>query len=337
MNTSCFESSSIPVSVIVKGGHSTPPRKPFRTCAERKMYPEDECLSLVPPPFSRNEDNSDGKKDCVYKLPMSDKSRDPLLCSSPMKNKWSSSCREQRELPSQIDTEASEQIFSSLSTESRDFIVSVDSPGDYWDMNQATTDDNNSNKISRRKFRPTSCETNKPIAIAPKLPSTISINTSVLPILFNYLNVVPSSVSCNQHIVTQFLMGPSNTAITQPENATVSERVRAFKCETCGKSYFKSSHLKSHLRSHTGEKPYACTWYQCKRRFSRSDELARHRRTHTGEKKFSCETCGFKFQRSDHLAKHMKRHKRMKIGGPVVPKVTVVAQAPFRIIESHHI
>lgn len=81
-----------------------------------------------------------------------------------------------------------------------------------------------------------------------------------------------------------------------------------FECKFCEKSFSQPVYLKTHIRSHTGEKRYHCN--DCDETFEQYRALVSHKKTH---RSFTCELCGKSVASEARLNDHLKSHTGQKL------------------------
>ncbi|KAL2169182.1 hypothetical protein VTG60DRAFT_6346 [Thermothelomyces hinnuleus] len=127
-----------------------------------------------------------------------------------------------------------------------------------------------------------------------------------------------STSSVPNNVMALRLADPDYNGGTQGEGGGVgAKRVQkhpaTFQCSLCPKRFTRAYNLRSHLRTHTDERPFVCT--VCGKAFARQHDRKRHEGLHSGEKKFVCKGdlkrggqwgCGRRFARADALGRHFR-------------------------------
>ena len=90
------------------------------------------------------------------------------------------------------------------------------------------------------------------------------------------------------------------------EARLVERESHAHQCDQCEVSFKKPSDLVRHVRTHTGERPYACD--KCDKRFTVKSTLRTHMKVHTGGKTLVCHVCQSLFASRTSLKVHMRLH-----------------------------
>lgn len=130
------------------------------------------------------------------------------------------------------------------------------------------------------------------------------LNLMQTPVVMVNQSSAGNTPNINQSVsIQENGVGGAGTPDT-PGSGQVPEPERPYPCMVCGRKFIRSTHLRRHMRIHTGEKPFAC--HICGRRYARGDYLRAHIQAHRRDKIHKCKHCGDVFRDLTRFADHCR-------------------------------
>ena len=126
--------------------------------------------------------------------------------------------------------------------------------------------------------------------------------------LTKWLEILGISMVLSETSTKDFQENTNSNKIIYVNDELTRHRNEKLMCQLCRKSFKTESYMKSHLLTHTGEKPHKCN--ECGKQFRYKDSLKAHTRDHTGDK-FRCQNkaCDKEFNRLRDLKDHENIHQ----------------------------
>ncbi|ODH45899.1 hypothetical protein GX48_08021 [Paracoccidioides brasiliensis] len=150
-----------------------------------------------------------------------------------------------------------------------------------------------------------------------------------------------SSIDNRNYILD--LADPQRPGASATDSKRIQKHPATFQCSLCPKRFTRAYNLRSHLRTHTDERPFVCT--VCGKAFARQHDRKRHESLHSGEKKFVCRGdlargghwgCGRRFARADALGRHFRSEAGRVCIKPLLDEEVIERERTLGVQQSMH-
>lgn len=126
-----------------------------------------------------------------------------------------------------------------------------------------------------------------------------------------YVNLARATSSINNSSAISMKLNSDNNYVNPSlrvevnnNNDSLNTHGKGFKCQLCDRDFTQKGNLKTHLMTHSGERPYECP--TCGKNFTQKGNLDTHVKIHTETKDHKCQYCDRGFTQRGNLKTHIR-------------------------------